>query len=100
MDARINVTKQEITSIKRRLKLIQKDLKRSWDVALCGGITDTEMQVLEQKERRYRTCRRKLEELQSTLRALQSGTFEPVRVKPWTVSRPANETFIIPPVEA
>ncbi|MFA7171034.1 MAG: hypothetical protein WC180_03505 [Candidatus Paceibacterota bacterium] len=94
----INKAKQEITAFKRKLKIVQNDLIRAFEIAKPSP-TESESYVLEQKEKRYQCMKKRLAEMERNLKVLQ-GEREPERIKPWTVRRPANESFLLAFVEA
>lgn len=94
----INKAKQEIAAFKRKLKIVQNDLIRAFEIAKPSP-TEREAYVLEQKEKRYQCMKKRLAEMESNLKVLQ-GEREPERIKPWTVRRPTNESFLLAFVEA
>ncbi|MDM7919655.1 MAG: hypothetical protein QUS12_10870 [Methanosarcina sp.] len=83
--------KQEITNIRRQLKTIQKDLMKAWDITRTAPITDSEYAILEQKEKRFRSLKRRLESMQENLNHMLEGP-EPVRVQDRKIRRPSNES--------
>lgn len=78
--------KQEINDIRRSLKIAQNDIIRA-----CQFSKDSRPGVLEMKERRYRTMRRKLSELQEGLNSMLEGQ-EPEQVHTRKLRRPSNES--------
>ena len=92
----IQTAKKEIISFRRQLKTVEKDILKAGELAKNGQYNPV---ALERKERHFRAMKRKLEAMEEHLKALQEGQ-EPAKVKPWLVSRPVNEGFIISLVEA
>lgn len=82
----IQRVKQEINDIKRSLKIAQNDIIRA-----CQLSKDSRPGVLEMKEKRYRTMRRKLSELQESLNSMLEGQ-EPEKIQGRNLRRPANES--------
>lgn len=83
----IQRVKQEINDIKRSLATAQNDLIQSCELARSGKYHPG---VLEQKEKRFRTMRRKLSELQESLNSMLEGQ-EPVKVETRRIRRPSTE---------
>lgn len=87
----IQRAKQELNSIRRQLKTMQNDLQRAWDIARSAPITDSEFHVLEQKEKRFRSLKRRLEAMQDDLYSMLEGQ-EPEKIQGRNLRRPANES--------
>jgi len=92
----IKKAKKEITAFRRQLKTVEKDIIKTGELVLNGRYNP---EAAERKERHFRAMKRKLAEMQARINDLVEGK-EPVKVKPWKVSRPVNECFILSPVEA
>lgn len=95
----IQKAKQEIAAFKRKLKIAQNDLIRAFEISKPSP-TESDSYVLEQKEKRYQCMKKRLAEMEASLRALQEGSFEPAKVKPWKASRPSTESRLFAFVEA
>lgn len=94
----IQNVKKEIENFNRKLKIAQNDLIKTYEFAKPSP-TQTELETIDRKEKRYRVMRKQLREMEEKLRALQEGK-EPERIKPWTIKRPSNESFLLYFVEA
>jgi len=90
----------DVNRLKRQLKTAQKRLFRSWDIARTTTFDVNTFAILEQKERHFRAMKRRLAGMQASLQALQEGTTEPVKVKPWKIERPSTESRLFSFVEA
>ena len=86
--------KKEIEDFRRKLKQAQKDMYRAWEIARAAPLTRSVHSSLEQKQRHFRSMKKRLAEMEENLKVLQEGN-EIVRVEPWKVSRPANESKLI-----
>lgn len=87
--------KTDVNRLKRQLKIAQNRLFRSWDIARTTTFDMNTVSILEQKERHFRSMKRRLAGMEASLQALQEGNTEPVRVKPWKIQRPATESRLI-----
>ena len=90
----------DVNRLKRQLKIAQNRLFRSWDIARTSTFDMSSLEILEQKERHFRSMKRRLTGMEESLRALQEGTTEPVKVKPWKIPRPSTESRLFAFVEA
>ena len=90
--------KKEIEAFKRKVKQAQKDIFRAYELAKPSP-TEGESRALEQKEKRFRTMKKKLSEMEESLKVLQEGK-EPVKVAAWKFRRPSTETSLIAFCEA
>lgn len=89
----------DVNRLKRQLKIAQNRLFRSWDIARTTTLDINTVSILEQKERHFRSMKRRLSGMEESLRALQDGSIEPVRVKPWKLERPSTESRLFAFVE-
>ncbi len=92
--------RNDVNRLKRQLKIAQNRLFRSWDIARTTTFDINTFAILEQKERHFRSMKRRLAGMEDSLRALQEGTTEPVKVKPWKIERPSTESRLFAFVEA
>ena len=90
----------DVNSFKRQLKIAQNRLFRSWDIARTTTFDINTFAILEQKERHFRAMKRRLTGMEESLRALQEGSPETVKVKPWKIERPSTESRLFAFVEA
>lgn len=96
----VRKVRTDVNRLKRQLKIAQNRLFRSWDIARTTTLDINTVSILEQKERHFRSMKRRLAGMQESLRALQDGTVEPVRIKPWKITRPSTESRLFAFVEA
>lgn len=82
----------DVNSFKRQLKIAQNRLFRSWDIARTTSFDINTFAILEQKERHFRAMKRRLADMEANLQAMQDGSLEPVKEKPWKVPRPSTES--------
>lgn len=87
--------RKDVESFRRKLKIAQNRLYRSWDIARTAPLDDNTYEILEQKERHFRAMKRRLTDMEENLRALRDGKIEPVKVKPWMVERPTTESHLM-----
>lgn len=87
----IQRVKQEISDIKRQLKTVQNDLVRAWNIAKTAPINESEYYVLEEKEKRFRSLKRRYETMQNNLNRMLEGQ-EPEKIQGRNLRRPANES--------
>ena len=92
--------KTEVQKFRKQLKIAQNRLFRSWDIARTAPIDDDTHMILERKERHFRAMKKRLADMEETLRARQEGRYEPIRVKPWETERPTTESRLIDFCEA
>jgi len=85
----------DVNRLKRQLKIAQNRLFRSWDIARTTTFDINTFAILEQKERHFRSMKRRLTGMEDSLKALQEGSTEPIRVKPWKITRPSTESRLI-----
>ena len=90
----------DVSRLKRQLKIAQNRLFRSWDLARTTSFDINTFAILEQKERHFRSMKRRLAGMEASLQALQEGDPEPVKVKAWKVPRPSTESRLFAFVEA
>jgi len=83
--------KQEINEIRRTIRTTQAEITRACELVKLGKFNP---EFLEKREKRFRTLRRKLSELQEDLNALQEGQ-EPVRIHERELRRPSAEARLI-----
>lgn len=96
----VRKVRTDVNRFKRQLKIAQNRLFRSWDIARTTTFDVNTFAILEQKERHFRSMKRRLTGMEESLRALQEGTTETVRIKPWKIERPYTESRLFAFVEA
>lgn len=89
----------DVNRFKRQLKIAQNRLFRSWDIARTTTFDMNTFAILEQKERHFRAMKRRLTGMEESLRALQEGSPETAKVKPWKITRPSTESRLFAFVE-
>lgn len=82
----------DVNRLKRQLKIAQNRLFRSWDIARTSTFDINTVAILEQKERHFRAMKRRLAGMEASLQAMQDGSLETVKEKPWKVPRPSTES--------
>ncbi len=92
--------KTKVQKFRKQLKIAQNRLFRSWDIARTAPLDDNIHAILERKETHFRSMKKRLAGMEESLRALQEGSYEPVRVKPWANERPTTESRLIDFCEA
>lgn len=88
----IRNVRNDVDRFKRQLKIAQNRLFRSWDIARTTTFDVNTFAILEQKERHFRAMKRRLADMEASLQAMQDGSLEPVKEKPWKVPRPSTES--------
>lgn len=83
----------DVDHFRKQLKVVEKDLIQTFET--WKAYPESSFEVLRKKEKRYRSQKKKLAEMQTGLQALQDGSLEPVRVKPWKITRPSTESRLI-----
>lgn len=96
----VRKVRNDVNRLRRQLKIAQKRLFRSWDLARTTTFDINTFAILEQKEKHFRSMKRRLAGMEDSLQALAEGISEPVKVKPWKVSRPSTESRLFAFVEA
>lgn len=91
----IRKVRNDVESLRRQIKIAQNRLFRSWNVAWATTLDLNVFAIMEQKERHFRSMKKRLAGMEERLRALREGNQEPIRVKPWKVSRPSAESRLI-----
>ncbi|MDD2286988.1 MAG: hypothetical protein PHQ11_16500 [Paludibacter sp.] len=91
--------RNDVNRLKRQLKIAQNRLFRSWDIARTTTFDINTFAILEQKERHFRAMKRRLTGMEESLRALQEGSPETAKVKPWKITRPSTESRLFAFVE-
>lgn len=84
----VQKVKQEINDIRRALRTTQKDITLACELVKLGKFNPD---TLVKKEKRFRTMRRKLSELQEILNSMLEGQ-EPVKVETRRIRRPSTES--------
>lgn len=92
--------KTKVQKFRKQLKIAQNRLFRSWDIARTAPLDDNIHAILERKETHFRSMKKRLAGMEESLRALQEGIPEPVKVKPWKIERPTTESRLINYCEA
>lgn len=87
--------RKDVEKLRRKLKIAQSRLYRSWDIARTAPLDDNVHAVLERKERHFRAMKRRLTDMEENLRALREGKIERVKMKPWMVERPTTESHLM-----
>lgn len=96
----VRKVKTDVNRLKRQLKIAQNRLFLSWDIARTTALDINTVAILEQKEKHFRAMKRRLAGMEANLKALQEGSTEPVKVKPWKIERPSTEARLFAFVEA